>query len=65
MADSALLAGADGLASNLTESSDLAALGLETINTDVIDGTALLTDSITTALTGGDTLVDTSTDDAV
>ena len=55
--DTATLAGATDLATNLDASSDLASLGVTTIQDgDLTNGTALLADSVTTALAGGDPL---------
>ena len=55
--DTAALAGAGDLAANLEASADLAALGVDTIQAgDLVNGTALVTDTVTTALAGGDPL---------
>ena len=55
--DTATLAGATDLAANLDASSDLAALGVTTIQEgDLANGAALLSDTVTTALAGGDPL---------
>ena len=55
--DTATLAGATDLAANLDASADLAALGVTTLQEgDLANGTALLTDTVTTALAGGDPL---------
>ena len=64
--DTASLAGATDLAANLDASAELAALGIDTIQSgDLVNGTALLSDTVTTTLTGGDTLASATTDAAV
>ena len=68
--DTASLAGATDLAANLDASADLASLGIDTIQSgDLVNGTALLTDTVTTTLAGGDplanlTVTDTAATDA-
>ena len=55
--DTANLAGATDLAANLDASADLATLGVTTIQDgDLANGAALLSDTVTTALAGGDPL---------
>ena len=55
--DTAALAGASDLAANLEASADLAALGVDTLQSgDLVNGTALVADTVTTALAGGDPL---------
>ena len=68
--DTASLAGATDLAANLDASADLASLGIDTIQDgDLLNGTALLADTVTTTLAGGDplanlTVTDTAATDA-